>query len=119
MSDSPSKAKDVKTKASVADQTPLSAQAQKRAKNEEDKKKRQHDNFNHMIEHIKHDPQIFQREELKYLRKFVNHVKSRCDIYPCNPDDITPRPVLYTNVSHLSTKNVLENWLQMKLMVKL
>ena len=56
MSDSPSKAKDVKTKARVADQPPLLAQAWTRAKNEENEKKRQHANFNHMLKHIKHDP---------------------------------------------------------------
>ena len=76
MSVSTSKAKDVKSKARVADQPPLSAQAQKRAKNEEDEKKRQHSTFNHMLEHIKHDPQIFQREEMEYLREFVNHIES-------------------------------------------
>ena len=68
MSDAPSKAKDVKTKASVADQPLLSDQAQKRPKNEEDEKKRQHATFNLMLEYIKHDPQIFQREEMKYVR---------------------------------------------------
>ena len=71
MSDSPSKAIDVKSKARVADQPQLSAQAQKRAKNEEDENKIQHDTLNHMLEHIKHDPHIFQREEMKYLRIFL------------------------------------------------
>ena len=61
MSDALSKAKDVKTKARVADQPPLSSQGWKRAKNEEDENKRQHSNFKHMLDHIKHDPQIFQR----------------------------------------------------------
>ena len=74
MSDAPSKAIDVKTKARVVDQPPSSAQARKRAKNEEDEKKRQHATFNHMVKHIKHDPQIFQREEMKYFRRFVNHI---------------------------------------------
>ena len=74
MSDAPSKAIDVKSKARVSDQPPLSAQAWKRDKNEEDEKKIQHATFNYMHEHIKHDPQIFQREEMKYLREFVNHV---------------------------------------------
>ena len=82
MSDAPSKAINVKYKARVADQPPLSAQARKRAKNEEDEKKIQHATFNHMLEHIKHDPQIFQREEMKYLREFVNHVESQRGIYP-------------------------------------
>ena len=76
MSDSPSKAKDVKTKARVADQPPLSAQAQKRAKNEEDEKKIQHATFNHILEHIKHYPCIFQREEMNYLSEFINQVES-------------------------------------------
>ena len=56
MSDSPSKAKDVKFKARVADQPLLSAQARKRVKNEEDEKKIQHSTFNHILEHIKHNP---------------------------------------------------------------
>ena len=76
MSDAPSKAKDVKTKARFADQPPLSGQAWKKAKNEEDEKKMQHATFNHMLEHLKHDPQIFKREEMKYLWEFVNHVES-------------------------------------------
>ena len=59
MSDAQSKAKDVKTKARVDDQPPLSDQARKRAKNEEDKNKRQHATFNHMLEHIKHNSQIY------------------------------------------------------------
>ena len=62
ISDSPSKAINVKSKARVVDQPPLSAQPWKRAKNEEDKKKRQHATFNHMLDHVKHDPRIFQRE---------------------------------------------------------
>ena len=53
MSDATSKAINVKSKARVADQPPLSAQARKRAKNEEDEKKSQHATFNHMIYHIK------------------------------------------------------------------
>ena len=76
MSYSPSKAIDVKSKTRAADQPPLSDQAQKIAKNEEDEKKRQHATFNHMLEHIKQDPQIFQREEMNYLREFVNHIES-------------------------------------------
>ena len=76
MSDATSKAINVKSKAIVADQPPFSAQAWKRAKNLEDEKKRQCATLNHMLEHIKHDPRIFRREEMKYLRKFVNHVES-------------------------------------------
>ena len=49
MSDAPSKAIHGKSKARVADQPPLSAQAQKRAKNEEDEKKRKHATFNQML----------------------------------------------------------------------
>ena len=82
MSDSPSKAKDIKPKARFYYQPQLTAQALKRAKNQEDEKKIQHDTFNHMLDHIKHDPQIFQREEMKYLREFLNHIESRRDIYP-------------------------------------
>ena len=82
MSDAPSKSINVNSKSRVADQPPLSAQARKRAKNQEDEKKIQHDTSNHMLEHIKHDPQIFQKEEMKYLREFVNHLKSQSDIYP-------------------------------------
>ena len=67
-------------------------------------KKRQHATFNHMLEHIKHDNQIFQREEMKYLREFVNNVESQHDIYPCNPVDITTHPVLCSKISHLLTK---------------
>ena len=109
MSYSPSKSKDVKSKVRVADEPPLSAQAQNRTKNEEDEKKRQHSTFNHMLEYIKHDPQIFQREEMEYLREFVNHVESRSDIYPCNPDDITPCPVLFSIISHPLTKKSFHN----------
>ena len=76
MSDATSKSIDVKFKARVSDQTLLPAQEQKRYKNEEDEKKIQHATFNHMLEHIKHDPQIFQREEMKYLREFVNNIES-------------------------------------------
>ena len=61
MSDATSKSMNVKTKARVADQPPLSAEEWKRAKNKEDEKKRQHATFNHILEQIKHDPQIFQR----------------------------------------------------------
>ena len=107
MSGTPSKAIDVNSKARVADQPLLSAQALKRAKNQEDEKKRQHATFNHMLEHIKHDPQIFQREEMNYLREFVNHIESQCDIYPCNPDDLTPCPVLFSNIYHPLTKNFI------------
>ena len=60
-----------------------------------------------MIEHIKHDPQIFQREEMKYLKKFVNHIESCREIYPCNPDDNNPRHVLCSNISHPLTKNFI------------
>ena len=109
MSDSPSKAKDLKSKAMVSDQTPLTVQAWKRAKNEEEKKKRQYANFNHMLEHIKHDPQIFQREEMKYLREFVNHVESRCDIYPCNPNNLASHPFLCSNISYQLTKTLFQN----------
>ena len=76
ISEAPSKAKDLKSKSRVADQPLLTVQAQKRAKNEEDEKKIQHATFNHMLEHTKHDPKIFQREEMKYIREFVNHVES-------------------------------------------
>ena len=98
MSDATSKAINVKSKPMVSYQPPLSAQAQKRAKHEEDEKKRQHDTLNHMLEHIKHDPQIFQREDMKYLGEFVNHIESRHDIYPCNPDDVTPSSTLCSNI---------------------
>ena len=107
MSDSPSKAINVKYKARVADQPPLSAQARKRAKNKEDEKKRHHANFNNMLEHIKNDTQIFKREEMKYLREFVNHVESQCDIYPCKSDNVTPCTVLFSNTSHPLTKNFI------------
>ena len=53
MSDSPSKAKDVKSKTRVADQPLLSAQARKIDKLQEDEKKRQHVTFNHIVEHKK------------------------------------------------------------------
>ena len=76
MSDATSKAINVKSKERVANQPPLSAQAWKRAKNEEDEKKRQHAFFNQILEHIKYDPQIFQREDMKYLREFVNDFES-------------------------------------------
>ena len=59
----------------VDDQPRLSAQARKRAKNQEDEKKRQHVNLNYMLEHIKHDHHIFQIEEMKYLREFVNQME--------------------------------------------
>ena len=119
MSDSPSKAKDVKTKARVADQSPLSAQALKRAKNQEDEKKRWHATFNYMLEHIKHDPQIFQREEMKYLREFVNHIESRHDIYPCNPDDVTPCPFYAPTFPIHWQKTSFHNWFQTQFIVKL
>ena len=45
MSNAPSKAINVKSKARVDDQPPLSAQTWKRAKNKEDEKKRQHATF--------------------------------------------------------------------------
>ena len=61
MSDAQSKSKDVNYKARFADKPPLSSQAKKRAKNQEDEKKIQHATFNHIIEHIKNDPHIFQR----------------------------------------------------------
>ena len=105
MSDSPSKAINVKYKARVTDEPLLSAQELKRAKNEEDEKK--HANFNHMLEIIQHDPQIFQREEMKYLREFVNHIESWRDVYPCYPDDVTPSPVLFSNISHPLNKNFI------------
>ena len=76
MSDSPSKAKDLKSKARIAEQPPLTVQSWKRAKNQEEENKRQHATFNHMLEHIKHDPQIFKWEEMKYLMEFVNQVES-------------------------------------------
>ena len=107
MYDAPSKAKDVKYKARVADQPPLSSQSQKRSKNKEDEKKRQNATFNHMLEHIKHVTQIFQREEMKYLREFVNHVESWHDIYPFNLYDFTPCPVLFSSISHPLTKNFI------------
>ena len=44
---------------------------------------------------------------MKYLREFVNHVESQCDIYPCNPYGVTPRPVLCSNISHPLKKNFI------------
>ena len=107
MSYSTSKAKDVKSKARVAYQPLLLAWAQKNAKNEEDEKKIQHATFNHMLEQMKHDPQIFQRKEMKYLSEFVNHDESLHDIYPCNPHDLTTCPVLCSNISHPLSKNFI------------
>ena len=104
--DAQSKSIDVKSKAMSAEQPLLSAQAWKRAKNKEDKKL-QHATFNHMLDHIKHDPQIFQREEMNYLREFVNHIESQRDIYPCNPDDLTRHPILCSNISHPLKKNFI------------
>ena len=56
---------------------------------------------------MKHDPRIFQKEEMKYLREFVNHVESQRDIYPCSPDDLTPCPVSFSNIYHPLTKNFI------------
>ena len=60
-----------------------------------------------MLDHIKHDPRIFQREEIKYLMEFVNHVESRRDIYPCKPDDVTPCLVLCSKIYNPLTKNFI------------
>ena len=49
---------------------------------------------------------------MKYLREFVNHVESQSEIYPCNPDEVTPCPVLCSNISHPLKKNFISQLIE-------